>query len=122
MTNLKLSEAFKYIRDVQVESFSAMKSEEKNDFMLEQIRYCLLKSDQVRAQIVANRINESSINEKEHPVNYCSKQALKYKYYQTLLKINFIQKNFIKVVKLGLDCIKLDIVDSNPTTFYPVYY
>lgn len=53
----KIEEAANILQEVQVETFGSMKKKEKTEFVLEQMRLCLLKRDFVRAQIISKKIN-----------------------------------------------------------------
>ncbi|KII69557.1 26S proteasome non-ATPase regulatory subunit 12 [Thelohanellus kitauei] len=109
-----IDEAFNFLRDLQVESYGDMPIEEKNTFMLEQCRLCLLKNDLVRAQIISNKIVSSTIDGEKFP-------DLKFKYYQTMMKIKFLQKAYVEVVQIGISCIELKIVDEDPLVFSPIF-
>lgn len=53
----KVAEAAKLLQEVQVETFGAMKKQEKTEYILEQMRMCLLKKDYVRTQIISRKIH-----------------------------------------------------------------
>ncbi|KAA8491776.1 26S proteasome non-ATPase regulatory subunit 12 [Porphyridium purpureum] len=44
------------MQDMQVETYGSMERREKTDFILEQVRLCLMKKDYVRAGIIVNKI------------------------------------------------------------------
>ena len=53
----KIAEAAKILQEVQVETFGAMKKKEKTEYILEQMRICLLKKDYIRTQIISKKIH-----------------------------------------------------------------
>mmetsp|Transcript_3429 Transcript_3429/g.6009 ORF Transcript_3429/g.6009 Transcript_3429/m.6009 type:complete len:472 (-) Transcript_3429:2288-3703(-) len=53
--------AAKIMQDLQVETYGSMERREKTDFILEQIRLCLIRSDYIRAGIIAKKITPRSI-------------------------------------------------------------
>lgn len=107
-----IEEALELVRDLQVDSYGLMSSDEKNEIMLEQIRLMLAQNDLIRAQLVSKRIFSNTIDEKTN-------SSLKQKYYQTLMRLKFLQKQFLEVTQLGLACVGLQIVSSNPDILYP---
>jgi 26S proteasome regulatory subunit N5 len=46
-----------------VETFGTMKKKEKTEYILEQMRLCLLKKDFVRTQIISKKIHPRVLNE-----------------------------------------------------------
>lgn len=61
----KAVEAATILQEVQVETFGSMKKKEKTDFILEQMRLCLLKKDFVRTQIISRKINTRVLDDKD---------------------------------------------------------
>lgn len=59
----KIDEAAKILQEVQVETFGTMKKKEKTEYILEQMRLCLLKKDFVRTQIISKKIHPRVLNE-----------------------------------------------------------
>eukprot|EP01127_Copromyxa_protea_P012018 TRINITY_DN308_c0_g2_i1.p1 TRINITY_DN308_c0_g2~~TRINITY_DN308_c0_g2_i1.p1 ORF type:complete len:437 (+),score=117.79 TRINITY_DN308_c0_g2_i1:534-1844(+) len=59
----KIDEAAKLLQEVQVETFGTMKKKEKTEYILEQMRLCLLKKDYVRTQIISKKIHPRVLNE-----------------------------------------------------------
>ncbi|KAF1743462.1 hypothetical protein MXB_5156, partial [Myxobolus squamalis] len=105
--------ALNYIRELGVESYITMPSDEKNQIMLEQIRLCLANNDLVRAQLVSNRIHANTIDEILNP-------NLKFTYYHTLMKLQFLKKNYVIFTELGLSCASLSSVMSDSDLFFPI--
>ena len=52
-----IAEASEILQELQVETFGSMERKEKADFILEQMRLCLLKKDFIRAQIISKKIS-----------------------------------------------------------------
>ena len=53
----RIAEAGDLLQEVQVETYGSMDRKEKIDFILEQIRLCLIRRDYIRASIVSNKID-----------------------------------------------------------------
>ena len=66
----KTTEAADILQELQVETFGSMDKREKVDFILEQMRLCLAKSDYVRTQIISKKVNIKFFQDKENEVNY----------------------------------------------------
>ena len=62
----RTSEAADVMQEVAVETIGTMEQKEKLDFLLEQIRLCLAKRDYVRTEIIAKKIDEKMLKEKEY--------------------------------------------------------
>jgi 26S proteasome regulatory subunit N5 len=71
-----LAEATNLVQEVPVETFSTMKPKEKTNFILEQMRLCLLKRDFVRAQIMSRKIAPRVLEGKKYQVNFDSSSFL----------------------------------------------
>lgn len=68
----KTSEAADILQELQVETFGSMDKREKVDFILEQMRLCLAKSDYIRTQIISKKINTKFFQDKENEVSRSS--------------------------------------------------
>jgi len=64
----KTDEAAEILQELQVETFGSMERREKTDFILEQMRLCLLKKDYVRMQIISRKINTKFFEQAENEV------------------------------------------------------
>jgi len=53
----KTVEAADILQELQVETYGSMERREKVEFILEQMRLCMLKKDYTRAQIISRKIN-----------------------------------------------------------------
>lgn len=76
-----MSEAADILQELQVETFGSMDKREKVDFILEQMRLCLAKSDYIRTQIISKKINTKFFADKENEVKHRSgERVCLYKY------------------------------------------
>jgi len=55
---------------LKVETFGSMERREKTDFILEQMRLCLLRKDYTRVQIISKKISQRFFEQEENNVNY----------------------------------------------------
>jgi len=85
-------EAANLLQEVQVETFGAMKKQEKTNYILEQMRLCLLKKDYVRAQIMSRKITPKLLEDKEF-------QDQKIIYYTSMLDYFAHEGNFLDQAK-----------------------
>lgn len=78
--------------DVYVETYGALGKREKIDFILEQIRLCILKKDMVRAHIVSKKVTRSSLEENEH-------QDLKLRFYKLMIEYHLAEKDAFELAQ-----------------------
>lgn len=52
-----ITEAATILQELQVETYGSMEKREKIEFLLEQMRVCLLKGDYIRTQIISRKIS-----------------------------------------------------------------
>ncbi|KAI9029370.1 PCI domain-containing protein [Hyaloraphidium curvatum] len=88
----KIDEAAEILQDLQVETFGSMERREKTDFILEQMRICLLKKDYVRMQIISRKISTRFF---EQPEN----EDLKLRFYDLMIQYALHEKSYIDVCK-----------------------
>lgn len=69
-----------------------MERREKTDFILEQMRLCLLKKDFVRMQIISRKISTRFFEQAEN-------EDLKLRFYDLMVKYALNQKSYIDVCK-----------------------
>jgi|SaaInlStandDraft_6_1057023.scaffolds.fasta_scaffold26876_1 26S proteasome regulatory subunit N5 len=79
----KISQAADALSEVQVETYGSMEKEEKTDYLLEQARLSMLKSDFVRAGILSRKINLSVFENSSE-----SWQQLKLRYYDLMISLH----------------------------------
>ncbi|KAF9364569.1 26S proteasome non-ATPase regulatory subunit 12 [Mortierella sp. NVP85] len=87
-----ITEAADIMQDLQVETFGSMEKREKTDFILEQIRLCLLKRDYVRANIISKKINIRYFKETDV-------QDLKLRYYDLMIEYSLHENEYLSVCK-----------------------
>jgi 26S proteasome regulatory subunit N5 len=90
-----IDEASEILQELQVETFGSMERREKTDFILEQMRICLLRQDYVRAQIISRKINTRFFNDP-------AQQDLKLRYYELMIRHALHEGNHLEVCKYYL--------------------
>ncbi len=63
-----IDEAATIMQDLQVETYGSMEKREKIDFLLEQMRMCLLKGDFIRTQIISRKISIRAFEDEAYHV------------------------------------------------------
>mmetsp|Transcript_10146 Transcript_10146/g.19470 ORF Transcript_10146/g.19470 Transcript_10146/m.19470 type:complete len:459 (-) Transcript_10146:114-1490(-) len=86
------SEACDILQEVQVETIGSMELKEKAEFLLEQIRLCLVKKDFVRASIVAKKVNTDKMGEDGF-------EELKLKFYNLMIQYYKHERSFFDTSK-----------------------
>jgi len=61
----KISEAADILQEIQVETFGQMDKKEKTEFILEQMRLCIVKRDFIKAGILSKKISNKILNDVE---------------------------------------------------------
>lgn len=64
----KIEEAATILQELQVETYGSMDKREKIEFLLEQMRTCLLKGDFIRTQIISRKISIRAFESEEFHV------------------------------------------------------
>lgn len=78
--------------EVYVETYGALNKREKIDFILEQIRLCILKKDMVRAYIVSKKVSRKSLDDNEH-------QDLKLRFYKLMIEYHTAEKDAFELAQ-----------------------
>jgi 26S proteasome regulatory subunit N5 len=65
-----IEEAANIMQELQVETYGSMEKREKIDFLLEQMRLCLLKGDFIRTQIISRKISTKAFDEEQYHVSF----------------------------------------------------
>lgn len=87
-----IEDASSILQELQVETYGSMEKREKIEFLLEQMRVCLLKGDYIRTQIISRKISVRSFeDEKLHD--------LKLKFYELMIKLDQHDSNYFSVCK-----------------------
>ncbi|KAJ1502634.1 26S proteasome non-ATPase regulatory subunit 12, partial [Coelomomyces lativittatus] len=88
----KIEEAAEILQEVQVETFGSMDKREKTDFILEQMRLCLLKKDFTRTSIISRKIQTKYFKDS-------NTQDLKLRFYELLIQYDLHEENYLNVCK-----------------------
>ncbi|GAN08178.1 26S proteasome non-ATPase regulatory subunit 12 [Mucor ambiguus] len=88
----KTTEAADILQELQVETFGSMDKREKVDFILEQMRLCLAKSDYIRTQIISKKINTKFFQDKEN-------EDLKLRFYDLMIQHALHEDQYLNVHK-----------------------
>ncbi|KAI7905073.1 uncharacterized protein BX663DRAFT_501599 [Cokeromyces recurvatus] len=88
----KIAEAADILQELQVETFGSMDKREKVDFILEQMRLCLAKSDYIRTQIISKKINARFFQDKEN-------EDLKLRYYNLMIQHALHEEQYLNIHK-----------------------
>jgi 26S proteasome regulatory subunit N5 len=103
----KLAEAANILQEVPVETFSTMKPKEKTNFILEQMRLCLLKRDYVRAQIMSRKISSKALEGKEY-------QDEKVRYYTLMIDYYTNEGKFLDIARCWQHIYNTDLTKNDP--------
>eukprot|EP00168_Porphyra_purpurea_P002882 TRINITY_DN1336_c0_g1_i9.p1 TRINITY_DN1336_c0_g1~~TRINITY_DN1336_c0_g1_i9.p1 ORF type:complete len:470 (-),score=91.55 TRINITY_DN1336_c0_g1_i9:123-1397(-) len=87
-----ISTAADLMQELQVETFSAMDRRDKYDFILEQVRLCLDKTDIVRAGIMAKKILPRQISRE-------GLEDIKLRYYALMVRIHVANEDMLEICR-----------------------
>lgn len=87
-----VEEAANIMQELQVETYGSMEKREKIDFLLEQMRLCLLKGDFIRTQIISRKISTKAFLDEEY-------HDLKLRYYELMIKLDQHNASYLSVCK-----------------------
>lgn len=87
-----ISTAADLMQELQVETFSAMDRRDKYDFILEQVRLCLDKKDNVRASIMAKKILPRQISKE-------GLEDIKLRYYALMVRIHVANGDMLEICR-----------------------
>eukprot|EP01087_Luapelamoeba_hula_P001952 TRINITY_DN1173_c0_g1_i1.p1 TRINITY_DN1173_c0_g1~~TRINITY_DN1173_c0_g1_i1.p1 ORF type:complete len:466 (-),score=98.64 TRINITY_DN1173_c0_g1_i1:67-1464(-) len=88
----KIAEAADILQEVQVETYGAMDPREKIDFILEQMRLCLAKSDYIRAQIISRKVTAKALENTDF-------QDLKLRYYDLMVQFYAHESDYLNICR-----------------------
>jgi len=83
-------EAANILQELQVETFGSMEKREKVEFILEQMRLCLLKGDTIRTAIISKKISTKYFANEDV-------QGLKLTYYNLMVKLAVHEDKYLDV-------------------------
>lgn len=104
----QLDEAASIMQELQVETFGSMDKKEKVEFILEQMRLCLLKKDFIRTQIIAKKIHVKFFDDE-------AVSDLKLKYYELMILLDQNEKSYLKICKHFRAILNTKSVQENQT-------
>ncbi|KTW30363.1 hypothetical protein T552_00836 [Pneumocystis carinii B80] len=87
-----IKEAAELLCELKIETFGSVSKREKTEFILEQIRLCLAKSDYNLASIISRKISIKYFQEE-------GVEDLKLRYYELLIRIGLYEDNYLEVCK-----------------------
>lgn len=87
-----INEAANILQELQVETFGSMDKREKVEFILEQMRLCLLKKDFVRTQIISKKINIKFFDKEDV-------DDLKLKFYNLMIELDSHEGSFLSICR-----------------------
>ncbi|KAI9249957.1 PCI domain-containing protein [Helicostylum pulchrum] len=109
----KVSEAANILQELQVETFGSMNKREKVDFILEQMRLCLAKSDYIRTQIISKKINIKFFQDKEN-------EDLKLRFYNLMIQHALHEEQYLNVHKFYKQIYDSESIKEDETKWKPV--
>jgi len=104
----KVAEAAKLLQEVQVETFGAMKKQEKTEYILEQMRLCLKKKDYVRTQIISRKIHPKVLLEVDEAF-----QRLKIRYHELMVEYYTNSGNNLEIAKAYYQIYETPMIKSD---------
>ncbi|WKX92895.1 hypothetical protein Q1695_010711 [Nippostrongylus brasiliensis] len=90
----KIEEAANLILELQVETYGSMEVREKVEFLLEQMRLSVARSDYIRASIISNKISTKFFNNDKDEV-----QDLKIRFYNLMITIGLQDSKYLDVCR-----------------------
>merc|ERR1712137_798864 len=78
----EIKKAAKVLQEVQVETLSKMETQEKVNYILEQVRLCLASNDYIRSLILSRKINQKLLLKDEFQQEKLTYHSLMIQYYQ----------------------------------------
>lgn len=116
----ELKEAQEILTSLQVETFGSMDRREKTEFILEQVRLTLARSDFVLAQILSRKISTKAFDEEDF-------HDLKLRYYELMIRIGLENDAYLDITKyyhhvLSTPSVASDFVKWNDILSNVVYF
>lgn len=109
----ELKEAQEILTSLQVETFGSMDKREKTEFILEQVRLTLARSDFVLAQILSRKISTKVFDEEDF-------QDLKLRYYELMIRIGLENDSYLDITKYYHHVLSTPSVSSDPTKWHDI--
>lgn len=105
-----INKASEILQEISVEIVGTMELAEKAEFLLEQIRLCLLQRDFVRAEIISKKVKPSSLNE-------AGMEALKVRFHTLIIQLEMHKSNFLAVCKSNKEILDTKTTQASPELF-----
>ena len=93
----KIDEAAVAIQEVQVETIGSMDKGAKTEFILEQMRLCLMIKDFIRAKIISNKINVEKVFRKDPKTGMQMYDELKVRYYRQMIEYYNTKNEYLEM-------------------------
>ncbi|CAG2182457.1 unnamed protein product, partial [Oppiella nova] len=100
-------EAANILQELQVETFGSMDKKEKVELILEQMRFCLLKKDFVRTQIISKKIQTKYFED-------AAVQELKFKYYNLMIELDQSESSYLSICRHFLAIFNSPAIQEDP--------
>ncbi|KAI9292858.1 hypothetical protein K502DRAFT_343605 [Neoconidiobolus thromboides FSU 785] len=101
-----LVEASNILQELQVETFGSMEKRDKTDFILEQMRLCLLTEDYIRTVIISKKINTSFFKNSEN-------DDLKLRFYKLMIEYSLHEGEYLNICKYYREIYNTKSLDSD---------
>lgn len=107
------AEAADILQELQVETFGSMERREKVEFILEQMRLCLLRKDYIRTQIISKKISTRFFED-------AATHDLKRKYYKLMIELARHESSYLDVCKYNRALLDTPSVQANDEEWPPI--
>lgn len=94
--NNDLANAAKIMQELQVETFGGMERKEKFDFILEQMRLCMLRDDFIRAAIISKKILPRQLSKD-------GLEEIKMRFYAHMIRIHARNSDYLDICRSYLE-------------------
>jgi len=106
----KIKEACTVLQDLQVETFGSMDRKEKVNFILEQIRFCIMNKDFIRAQIISKKVSQRWF--KENPEDE-EIEKIKIKFYRLMVLLKTQNGEYMEIARYYQSILEGKMISSN---------
>lgn len=108
-----LKEAQEILTSLQVETFGSMDKREKTEFILEQVRLTLARSDYVLAQILSRKISIKAFDDEDF-------QDLKLRFYELMIRIGLHNDSYLDITRYYHHVLSTPSVSSEPSKWHDI--
>ena len=106
----KIKEACTVLQDLQVETFGSMDRKEKVNFILEQIRFCIMNKDFIRAQIISKKVSQRWF--KENPEDE-EIEKIKIKFYRLMVLLKTQSGEYMEIARYYQSILEGKMISNN---------